>query len=100
MTIYRYVLSEDDYTRLVHGQPVTVNLTDDVSNPDRDRLEMILSDIGFERMLFALRAAQLKAAADAAYEDEGFPVRACDYCGKPYRGPAVYCSFKCAIDDD
>jgi hypothetical protein len=34
-----------------------------------------------------------------AYRDESFDERACDLCGKPYRGPAVYCSLECALAD-
>jgi RecJ-like exonuclease len=34
-----------------------------------------------------------------SYIDPAFPERACDYCGKLYRGPAVYCSLECATDD-
>ena len=34
-----------------------------------------------------------------AYRDESFDERACDYCGKLYRGPAVYCSLECALAD-
>jgi hypothetical protein len=37
--------------------------------------------------------------ARAAYHDDSYPERACDHCGKPYRGPAVYCSFACAVAD-
>ena len=33
------------------------------------------------------------------YIDATFPERACDKCGKLYRGPAVYCSLECAIAD-
>ena len=33
------------------------------------------------------------------YRDEGSPERACDHCGKLYRGPAVYCSLACALAD-
>jgi RNase P subunit RPR2 len=36
---------------------------------------------------------------DDPYRDERFAERQCDYCGKPYRGPAVYCSLECAVDD-
>lgn len=32
-----------------------------------------------------------------AYHDPKCPPRACDHCGKTYQGPAVYCSFDCAI---
>lgn len=35
----------------------------------------------------------------AAYINSSYPERNCDYCGLPYRGPAVYCSFTCAISD-
>jgi hypothetical protein len=37
--------------------------------------------------------------APEAYIDESFDERACDFCGKLYRGPAVYCSLECATDD-
>jgi hypothetical protein len=37
--------------------------------------------------------------ARASYRDDSFPERECDNCGKNYRGPAVYCSFECAIAD-
>ena len=40
-----------------------------------------------------------RAALDAAYRDEKYPERACDCCGKLYRGPAVYCSLACAVAD-
>jgi hypothetical protein len=33
------------------------------------------------------------------YRDDSFPERTCDHCGKPYRGPAVYCSLDCAVSD-
>ena len=35
----------------------------------------------------------------AAYRDDTFEPRKCDYCGQEYRGPAVYCSLECATDD-
>lgn len=35
----------------------------------------------------------------ASYADDAFEARACDHCGKPYRGPAVYCSLQCAMVD-
>lgn len=34
-----------------------------------------------------------------AYKDHTYPERPCDYCAKLYRGPAVYCSLKCALAD-
>jgi hypothetical protein len=37
--------------------------------------------------------------ARASYRDDSYPSRACDHCGQPYRGPAIYCSFECAIAD-
>ena len=33
------------------------------------------------------------------YVDNRFSERPCDRCGKPYRGPAVYCSLTCALAD-
>ena len=38
-------------------------------------------------------------AIDDPYRDEAFVERACDHCGKSYRGPAVYCSFECTVAD-
>jgi RecJ-like exonuclease len=35
----------------------------------------------------------------ASYINPDYPERTCDYCGKLYRGPAVYCSLECATDD-
>jgi hypothetical protein len=39
-------------------------------------------------------------ARDAPYRDATFPERPCNHCGTPYRGPAVYCSHRCAVADD
>jgi hypothetical protein len=33
------------------------------------------------------------------YRNENCQKRDCDFCGKPYRGPAVYCSLECALAD-
>jgi len=53
---------------------------------DQDILKA-MTDLGRLRMI------------EAMYADERFDERACDHCGKPYRGPAVYCSLKCAQAD-
>lgn len=37
--------------------------------------------------------------ARASYHDDTCTPRPCDKCGKVYCGPAVYCSFECAIAD-
>src|SRR3954462_8670222 len=37
--------------------------------------------------------------ARISYIDESFPARNCDRCRRQYRGPAVYCSLKCALAD-
>lgn len=42
---------------------------------------------------------EAKARAEALYHDSSFPARACDYCGRSYTGPAVYCSLDCALAD-
>jgi len=39
------------------------------------------------------------ADPDAGWRDDSYPPRDCDRCGKSYRGPPVYCSLKCALDD-
>ena len=45
------------------------------------------------------RAAVARYNRDRSYEDPRFSERACERCGKPYRGPALYCSFECAAAD-
>jgi hypothetical protein len=47
---------------------------------------------------FVQRGMAAQRAVDA-YIDETYPERNCDYCQRPYRGPAVYCSLRCAQDD-
>jgi hypothetical protein len=37
--------------------------------------------------------------ARTAFQDPAMSERACDRCGKPYRGPSVYCSLDCAVAD-
>lgn len=37
--------------------------------------------------------------AERAYYDPRQNTRSCDCCQRPYRGPSVYCSFECALDD-
>jgi hypothetical protein len=44
-------------------------------------------------------ADTIKAVRHAAYLDQRLSERACDRCGKAYQGPAVYCSFECAVAD-
>lgn len=41
----------------------------------------------------------IELAAVDAYSDDTMPERACDRCKRLYRGPAVYCSLKCAVED-
>lgn len=45
------------------------------------------------------RLAEMVAQAKAAYRDDAYPQRVCDRCRGLYRGPAVYCSLQCALDD-
>lgn len=33
------------------------------------------------------------------YKDDRYPERECDYCHHSYKGPAVYCSLRCALVD-
>lgn len=63
---------------------------------DRRRRTMTYTEfLTFARDLFEAS----KAVAPDAYRDDRFPERACDRCGKLYRGPAVYCSLTCALAD-
>lgn len=57
-----------------------------------------IKSIGDPRGEFDL--AQLRRSA-AAYRNDSCPERTCenDRCGRRYRGPAVYCSLICAVDD-
>jgi hypothetical protein len=40
-----------------------------------------------------------QARVRAAYRNDNFVERACDCCGRLYRGPAVYCSLDCTLAD-
>jgi hypothetical protein len=53
----------------------------------------------FIRTLLPPLPDRATAFARASYHDESYPDRTCDGCGKHYRGPAVYCSFECAVAD-
>lgn len=44
-----------------------------------------------------LQVAQ--ARARESYHDSAYPQRQCDFCGRFYTGPAVYCSLDCAMED-
>lgn len=52
----------------------------------------------------ALREEELDTQdiIDRSYIDVSYPIRNCDNesCSKPYRGPAVYCSHACAVEDN
>jgi|HubBroStandDraft_5_1064220.scaffolds.fasta_scaffold21903_5 hypothetical protein len=37
--------------------------------------------------------------AQAAYRDDKFEPALCHHCGAEYRGPALYCSLRCALAD-
>jgi hypothetical protein len=65
-----------------------------VSHHPRDRAERYCGVCGFVDDVMAPTDR-----ARAAYHDDAMPERTCDNCGQPYRGPAVYCSLGCAIED-
>ena len=48
----------------------------------------------FEAELARRREARKRARE--GYYDPSYPERPCDYCGKAYRGKALFCSFECA----
>jgi hypothetical protein len=47
----------------------------------------------------ATQAIPSDKAPRYVHRRKAFPERACDKCGKLYRGPAVYCSLECAVAD-
>ena len=49
--------------------------------------------------LVARKAGDAELDPEAAYRDDTWEERECDRCGRLYRGPAVYCSFVCAVRD-
>jgi hypothetical protein len=51
------------------------------------------------RGLLYASPAGIVSIAEAAYHNDRFPARGCDFCGKTYNGPAVYCSLSCALAD-
>jgi hypothetical protein len=71
---------------------------------DPHRIRAILEQSGSRSIQIIERSNPTNQGTSAsttawAYRDEQFPERACDRCGEPYRGPAVYCSLKCALED-
>lgn len=56
-------------------------------------------DCGGSGVASCCDAAGSSVDASGLYRNEAYPDRACDRCGKIYRGPAVYCSIECAIED-
>jgi hypothetical protein len=67
-----------------------------VTDPDKGSMD------GAERFVSSLLPALPDRAtkfARASYRDDSCSPRACDNCNRTYRGPAVYCSFECAIAD-
>lgn len=42
---------------------------------------------------------EMRKRAEKLYRNESCRKRLCEKCGKPYRGPAVYCSLECALAD-
>lgn len=62
-------------------------------------IEAPIADSGIGSLSKAYVDAQTLAPARDSYRDDSAPRRACDRCGMFYRGPAVYCSLKCAIAD-
>jgi hypothetical protein len=42
---------------------------------------------------------RLRDHLDHGFFDPAYPERACDRCGRSYRGPATYCSLECAMAD-
>ena len=48
---------------------------------------------------FRARVEACQSQVRASYHDDSYPERNCDYCQRPYRGPAVYCRLECALAD-
>jgi hypothetical protein len=72
-----------------HTRPMIAGVTAVVDEINR-RMAATSSD---ERQQDAL------VNVNRAYVDPTCDERACDHCGKLYRGPSVYCSFECAMAD-
>ncbi len=60
-----------------------------------DAVLQITRDVRYLDVTEAREAAAF-IRARAAYRDNTGPPRACDHCGKEYRGPAVFCCHACA----
>lgn len=45
---------------------------------------------------YELNEVFMYVRARAAFHSFHFDERKCDHCGRPYHGPAVYCSLRCA----
>lgn len=75
------------------------SVADDAEATDAMRGELMHLQWAAVRQLTAVNEADLLARARGAYRDDSRPARTCDACGKPYHGPAVYCSLECAMGD-
>ncbi len=100
LAVIKYVLTEADFAELISGGTVSARpLNWTLSQPTV--MELRLADLGWHKMATllgqAMEEARQKNRARAAYRDESYPPRLCDYCEQRYRGPAVFCSLECAL---
>jgi hypothetical protein len=90
-------MTEDVFTRIMREEgvdfPEAVRIAERLA-AHADPRQMSLPDV-----VSLDYARGYSAGLEASYFDDGFPERECDHCGKPYRGPAVYCSLECALAD-
>lgn len=85
---------------LLPGEPIEDLTMDDLEAANVLASELIFGDqLGIAQPPPDYRRRSWRERAEAAYRDDSCPERACDRCGEPYKGPAVYCSLACAVAD-
>ena len=67
-------------------------IAEQVNPAQREQMRTYFAKIG-------MIGAPRPRAAVAAYADPSCPERACDGCGRAYRGPAIFCCLSCALGD-
>jgi len=96
-TMWLHAPSPGDVAICLHCAHIHIYAEDlTLRQPNDAEIVDIAGDEEIIRMMAALGELRMH---EALYINERFDERACDHCGKPYRGPAVYCSLKCAQAD-
>ncbi len=68
-----------------------------VTNIGLDDTRLLIGEMMLKLDLGELAEVYAMVRPRAFYRDAACAERACDHCGNSYRGPAVFCSLRCAL---